>query len=152
MATKVDDSTFVDTNTLVYATVPSAPLHGIAGAAVTELRESGGMIWISRQVIREYLAVMTRSQIFAQPPSVQSLLEQIKAFEGWFRVADDNAAVTEQLVALLKAVPMAGKQIHDANIVATMLTYRVSRLSTNNVEDFLRFRDFIVVVPLRPNR
>ena len=38
-----------------------------------------------------------------------------------------------------------GKQIHDANIVATMLRYGVLALLTCNPEDFLRFKTLITI-------
>ena len=41
-----------------------------------------------------------------------------------------------------------GKQVHDANIVATMRVHSVPRLLTHNVRDFARFGAVIEVVPL----
>jgi hypothetical protein len=38
--------------------------------------------------------------------------------------------VTETLIALCRAIPMGGKKIHDANIVATMLAHGTRRLLT----------------------
>ena len=42
-------------------------------------------------------------------------------------------------MALCRGVPAAGRQIHDANIVATMLAHRTRRLVTFNVADFRRY-------------
>ena len=56
--------------------------------------------------------------------------------------------MTAQLLHLLSSVQVAGKQVHDANIVATMLTYGVPKLLTNNTADFARFGHLITVVPL----
>ncbi len=43
---------------------------------------------------------------------------------------------------------MGGKQAHDANIAATMLTHGIPRLLTFNAADFRRFDPLIeVVVP-----
>ena len=64
MATMAASAVFLDTNVLVYATVASAPLHLIAAEAIERLEQEGGELWISRQVIREYLAVLTRPQTF----------------------------------------------------------------------------------------
>jgi hypothetical protein len=41
-----------------------------------------------------------------------------------------------------------GKQVHDTNIVATMLTHGVNRLLTHNVADFVRFSQEITVIPM----
>lgn len=51
---------FVDTNVLVYATVSNLPAHEDAVAALLELEADQDGVCISRQVIRELLAVLTR--------------------------------------------------------------------------------------------
>jgi len=41
--------------------------------------------------------------------------------------------------------------VHDANIVATMLTYGIDTLLTLNIDDFKRFADKIMLLnPLKP--
>lgn len=49
-------------------------------------------------------------------------------------------------MALCREVPAAGRQIHDANIVATMLAHGAQDLVTFNVADFLRYGDRIEVL------
>ena len=44
---------------------------------------------------------------------------------------------------LVRRYQVRGKRIHDANIVATMMTHGVSRLATYNVKDF-DFREVIL--------
>ena len=36
-----------------------------------------------------------------------------------------------------------GKQVHDANIIATMKVYGIPALLTRNTEDFERFREVV---------
>jgi len=67
-----------------------------------------------------------------------------------FHVAEDGPGVTAHLLALLERVTVGGRQVHDANTVATMLAHGISRLLTNNPGDFKRFAAFITVVPLIP--
>jgi predicted nucleic acid-binding protein len=43
---------------------------------------------------------------------------------------------------------VAGRQVHDANIVATMLANGITRLLTFNVADFRRFAALISVETL----
>ena len=45
---------------------------------------------------------------------------RVRYLESHFLVADDTAAVTDQLVKLMAAFQIGGKQVHDANIVASM--------------------------------
>jgi predicted nucleic acid-binding protein len=99
-------------------------------------------IWISRQVIREYLVTKTRPQAFENLPRA-TLLEQIEQFTERFEVADDTSAATERLLQLLANYKLGGKQVHDANIVAAMQTYGIPALLTHNTKDFERFGDAI---------
>lgn len=145
MASLAAEPVFVDTNILVYAGVGSAPLHAEALNAIQALHQA---VWISRQIVREYLAVLSRAQSFTQPVSSQVLAQQVRQFERRFQVADDTAAVTEALLDLIERFPIGGRQMHDGNVVATMQVYGVPRLLTHNVGDFARFGQLITVVPL----
>ena len=145
MAATGAERVFVDTNVLVYATVASAPAHAAARRALAEYRTAGAELWISRQVLREYVAVLTRPQTYARPAPIAAVAADVRSFERQFRVADDTGAVTAQLLQLLEDVSAGGKQIHDANIVATMLVHNVHTLLTANEVDFARFLPRIVV-------
>ena len=96
------------------------------------------------------LQFVTRPQTFSLPLSAQAVATDIQTFTTQFHVADESAAVTAQLVQLIQLVAVGGKQIHDANIVATMLVHGVSQLLTHNVDDFARYSSFITVQPLIP--
>ena len=59
---------------------------------------------------------------------------------------EDGPRVTEMLIARCRDVPAGGGQVHDANIVATMLTHGERRLLTFNDADFRRYSDRIEMV------
>lgn len=111
---------FIDTNILVYATNISAPFHADAAQALKTMRSEGANLWISQQVIREYIATVTRPQTYSQAVPVEFVIEQINRLVTEFAVADGTGEVLRKLLVLLRDVPTAGKQIHDANIVATI--------------------------------
>ncbi|MCP4935599.1 MAG: PIN domain-containing protein [bacterium] len=139
----MDDSPlFIDTNILVYANIIETPFHEQALAAINTAHDAGRAIWISRQVIREYLVTLTRPQVFENLPRA-TVLEQIDQFFERFQVADDTAAVSEQLIKLMGDFKIGGKQVHDANIVASMLAYDIPCLLTHNVKDFQRFEEVV---------
>jgi predicted nucleic acid-binding protein len=148
MTTTNDNAVFLDTNILVFADVIRAPLHAAAHHAVRSRMASRANLWISRQVLREYLSVMTRAQYFAAPLSPEVAGDRARAFGDLFRVADETPQVTAVLLRLLRDIGARGRQIHDANIVATMLTCGVPTLLTDNVSDFRRYESLITVVPL----
>jgi predicted nucleic acid-binding protein len=51
---------FLDTNVLVYASLALSPFHAAATERLAALEGDGVDLWVSRQVLREYLAAMTR--------------------------------------------------------------------------------------------
>ncbi|MCU7850554.1 MAG: type II toxin-antitoxin system VapC family toxin [Candidatus Thiodiazotropha sp. (ex Lucinoma kastoroae)] len=136
---------FVDTNVLIYANVSTAPFHGQALNSIETAFQSERPLWISRQVLREFIAAHTRSQTFAQPSTPDVVIERVQYLEEQFQVADDTAAVTEQLIKLLRGHKIGGKQVHDANILATMLAYDIPCLLTHNIKDFKRFGEIIQI-------
>lgn len=139
---------FVDTNVLLRATITQFPLHEQARKLIRDQIEDAAELWISRQVIREYISQATRPQLFMKPMTIERVEEQITIMRALFKIADENETVTANLLALLKEYATGGKQVHDANIAATMLTYGINTLLTANVEDFRRFDDKIMIVPL----
>ena len=145
MATMDDKPLFIDTNILVYANVAAAPFHDQALNAIKTAHQSVRPMWISRQVLREFIAARTRPQTFSQISSPDVVIERIRYFEERFQVADDTASVTGQLLKLMENFKVGGKQVHDANIVATMLVYDISCLLTHNAKDFQRFGELIKI-------
>lgn len=142
---------FVDTNVLIYANVADAPLHSVALSAIVSRYAAGVDIWISRQILREYLSVITRMNIQSPIPKPASLFtNRIRFFETHFQVVEETPQVTEKLLSLIEQFPVGGSQIHDANIVATMQVYGIRHLLTHNVSDFERFSEVITILPLVP--
>ena len=140
---------FVDTNILLRATIEGFPLYEEAKRLIYAQREAGIELWVSRQVIREYIAQATRPQSFAKPLPMERVDRQIRIISTLFKVADETAQVTNHLLKLLKEIPSGGKQVHDVNIIATMLTFGIGSLLTLNIEDMKRFAGKIVIVPLK---
>jgi len=138
---------FVDTNVLVNARFTDAPHHAAARASLENANSNSEPLRISRQILREYLAVVTRPQSWSVSIVRDDALADVDRFAAAFEVLEDGPVVTDLLVSLCRKTPVGGKQIHDANIVATMLAYGERRLLTFNVADFRRFADHIELVP-----
>jgi predicted nucleic acid-binding protein len=137
---------FVDTNVLLRAIIPTLSLHNQAEALIQSMWEEDTELWISRQIIREYLVQATHQNSFNPPLTVEQVISQLDVIQTLFRIADETADVTAQLLALLKQYPTRGKQVHDTNIVATMLVHEIPTLLTINVSDFKRFDDKISLI------
>ncbi len=137
---------FVDTTVLVNARFIEAPDHEAARASLESAIEKPEALRISRQILREYLAVVTRPQAWPVAISRDDALDDLNRFAAAFEVLEDGPVVTDRLIALCRQTPVGGKQIHDANIVATMLAYGERRLLTFNTADFRRYADRIELV------
>ena len=143
MTTRVER--FVDTNVLLAATAAVRPGH-VEALAFLESGFGDRTLFLSGQVIREYLSVATR------PATVNGLglaqkdaLANVRQFLDRSHYLREDEAVRDALVGLLAAVPCLGKQVHDANIAATMMAHHVFKLATLNPADFTRFAAWIEV-------
>lgn len=146
--TMVGSPLFIDTNVLVYATIVTSPFHAQALRAINRREQAKLNLWISRQVLREYLATLTRPPIASNRVTFATIAAEVQSFEERFRVGDENRDTTTRLLGLIAQHPTGGRQVHDANIVATMLAYGVDQLLTHNVSDFKRFSGLITILPL----
>lgn len=142
------DKAFVDTNILLRAMIPRMNQHTEAEALIQKMWEDDIELWISRQVIREYLVQATHPRSFDPELTIEQVMSQVEIIVTLFRVADETPEVTRQLLALLKSHPTRGKQVHDANLVATMLVYEIDTLLTLNVDDLKRFENVINLISL----
>jgi predicted nucleic acid-binding protein len=143
MTTAAADPIFLDTNILVYASVDSSPFYDRARTAIARYEARQTPLWISRQVMREFLATLARPSVGIP---IAELTAAVRQFATRFQVAEDGPLVTTQLLTLLESG--YSTQIHDTNIVATMMTVGVRHLLTNNPDDFAPFVSFITVLPL----
>ena len=139
---------FVDTNVLVYASQKQSAHYSRAMSALEHARQDRLELWISRQILREYLATVTRPQRDMPALPSADALADVGRLSRAFNIAEDGPEVFDELCRLLARIPIGGKQVHDANIAATMLAYGIPRLLTFNEADFRRFGTLIeVVVP-----
>jgi predicted nucleic acid-binding protein len=150
-AAAAPEPVFVDTNVLVYAAIPAFPLHVDAKTRLTGLEANGAPLWISRQTLREYLSALSRPSTYTPPIPMTSLIADVSTLLSRFQVVEDGPAVTSALLTILAAVTCGGKQVYDANIVATMTTRSIRRLLTHNVSDFVRFSTWVDILPLVPS-
>ena len=137
---------FLDTNLFIPARFDAAPAHALARAALNRAERSGEVLCISRQVMREYLAAATRPQAWSAPLPMSRALADLSWMGEVYEVLEDGPHVMDVLTRLGRDIPMGGKQVHDANIVATMLAYGERRLLTFNIRDFRRFAAHIEVL------
>ena len=86
------------------------------------------------------MVVMTRLGIVEKPLSSKQATEDAEQWGSIFQIADETEEVTKILVDLVKSYDIKGKNIHDTNIVATMMVNQIPTLFTLNTDDFKKFK------------
>lgn len=86
----MNKSIFVDTNVLVYAETKTSPFYQSAKQKLNHYLNLHDNLWISRQVIREYMAKLSRSQNFSNPVPANQLAADIHKFTQIFSVLNNN--------------------------------------------------------------
>jgi predicted nucleic acid-binding protein len=149
-----DRAVLVDTNVLLSATAPLRPLHHAALIVLNDWPNRGTLLATSGQILREYLVVATRPrEVNGLGLGVEDALANVSAFRRRMRLLPENEETWDRLQALLARYGCQGKQIHDANLVATALASDVGKLVTGNARDFVRFSSDVEVIDLaRVNR
>jgi predicted nucleic acid-binding protein len=137
---------FIDTNVLVHAASPDAPDRERARVALANVAKESDGLCISRQILREFVAVITRPQMWSKAKSPAEAAMAALKLAADFEILEDGAAVWDEFVGLCRRFSFGGRQVHDANIVATMLAHGERRLLTFKGADFRRFDEVIEVV------
>jgi predicted nucleic acid-binding protein len=143
------DRIMLDTNVLLAATDEGRAEHGDALTILNEWPAGDTTLCTSGQILREYLAVATRpaeqNGLGLKPADAVSNARAIRMRTAFLA---EDAKVADRLLGLLADVECDGKQVHDANVIATMLAHGVGTIVTMNVEDFSRFERYVSLVKL----
>lgn len=155
MATKVADLVTVpgrvllDTNVLLAATDEGRPEHRDALSVLNDWAAASDCLCVSGQVLREYLTVATRpADRNGLGLKLPDALANVRAIRERTTLLAEDPRVTDRLLGLLADVECLGKQVHDANLVATMLVHGIGSIVTMNLADFARFERHISLIRL----
>ena len=130
----------LDTNVLLAATDESRAQHDQALRIVNDWPGRGTTLYTSGQIMREYLAVATRpTEKNGLGMTLADALANVRAFRARTSLLAEDGKVADRLLTLLDDIACGGQQIHDANVVATMLVHGIDTIVTINLVDFTRF-------------
>lgn len=121
----------------------NAALHYVAAGAVRELHRRGEVLHITPQVMVEFRNIATR------PTAINGLglsavdTEVLAAtFEVRFPLLAETPDIFPAWKALVGALGVIGKQVHDARLLAVCHVHGMSHLLTFNVAHFARLATF----------
>jgi len=130
----------LDTSVLLAATDESRAQHDQALRIVNDWPGRGTTLYTSGQIMREYLAVATRpTEKNGLGMTLADALANVRAFRARTSLLAEDGKVADRLLTLLDDIACGGQQIHDANVVATMLVHGIDTIVTINLVDFTRF-------------
>lgn len=133
----------VDTNVLLAATDTSRASHP---AALDFLNLDERRLALTPQIVREYLAVSTRPlDVNGLGLSGAAAVANLGELLGDMVMLSEDGSTSRALFDLIVADSAAGKQVHDANVVAVALTHGAVAIVTDNVRHFSRFQHLIEV-------
>lgn len=136
----------VDTDVLLAATDRSRAAHA---ASTTFLNDDERRLALTPQIVREYLAVATRPrEANGFGLAAADAVANVRQFLDDMDLLSEDAVTTAGLMALIEGQAAAGRQVHDANIVAVALAHRASTIVTDNTRHFARFDQVIAVESL----
>jgi predicted nucleic acid-binding protein len=137
----------VDTNVLVYATVDAAPLCDESRLWMAALQRQNAELCVTPQICREYLVVLTGDPVFDRDFTSAEALDVLAQLRKSLRLLFSSQEALDELFRLVRQYEVAGKRIHDANIVAVMGTKEISHLATYNRQDFAQFDAITLLSP-----
>ncbi len=133
----------LDTSILARLANGTDSQHAVASRAVLELYRRGEVLHLTPQVMVEFRNVATR------PVAVNGLgLSAVGAeaeattFEGRFPLLAETPDIYPAWKALVSALGVIGKQVHDARLVAVCHTHGLTHLLTFNLSHFVRMAGF----------
>lgn len=140
----------VDTSILGRVANVNDAMYSVATGAVLELHRRGETLHVSPQVMIEFRSVATRpiavNGLGLSPTETETLAA---TFESRFPLLQETPAVYPAWKAIVAALGVIGKQVHDARHVAFCHVNAVTHVLTFNVPHFSRLATFgqgVVVV------
>jgi predicted nucleic acid-binding protein len=138
----------VDTNVLLRSIDDASVTQLVAQHGLLALRNNGETLFIFPQNLIEFWAVATRPTANnGLGWSIDRTAEELASLKHLFTVLADADAIFSEWEKLVVRHRVAGKQAHDARLVAAMLVHGVTHLVTVNAADFERYSEITIVNP-----
>lgn len=137
---------FLDTSLIVAATVEAHPSHVAAAEFIDDAVSRATVLYISPQICREFLVVLTRQPVSGRTFTVAEAHSALSVWMTGCEILEEGEAVLLECLELARRYGVHGKQVHDCNIAATLIVHGVPTLATRNPSDFKRYKDEISIV------
>ena len=141
-------SYLADTNLLLRLADPNSKQHIVAIQALARLLGQSDEVYLTPQNFIEFWAVATR------PVEANGFgwnngrtAREVAELQERFPLLSDSPDIFARWLELVKQLPIHGKRVHDARLVAVLQTHTVEHLITFNISDFAGFPSLSLVDP-----
>ena len=133
-------SYLADTNVLLRLADPASEQHAVATQALARLLSQGDEVDVTPQNFIELWAVATRPvEANGFGWTSERTAKEVTDLQERFPVLPDSPEVFMRWFELVKRLPVHGKRVHDARLVAVLQAHAVEHLVTFNPSDFAVF-------------
>lgn len=139
----------LDTNILCRAAQPWHVQHRAAVDAMDAVQRRGDVLCLVPQVLYEFWVVASRplaANGLGLPVGVVGA--ELTRLKSVFPLLFDTAAVYSEWERLVTTHQVAGRNAHDARIVAAMAVHGLTHLLTFNTQDFARYPRVTALHPM----
>jgi predicted nucleic acid-binding protein len=133
----------IDTSVLARLANVTDARYAVADTALLELHRRGEVVNLTAQILVEFRSVATRP-IAANGLGLSPLVAETQAgtFEARFPLLPDTPDIYAAWKAIVGALGIIGRRVHDARLVAVCHVYSVTHLLTFNVSHFVPMAAF----------
>ena len=129
---------FVDTNVWIALAVHDHPFHEQATSTLVRLVAEHTQLFISGQILRECAGICTIGRGLSRVLTWDEVTTALEVVLALSILLEENEASARMFMRLGATYQIQGRQVHDANIVAVMISRGLSHLLTFNPGDFRR--------------
>jgi len=138
----------IDTNVLLRLVQDSHPMHDDAANSIRKLLAASEELFVLPQILIEFWAVATRPATYnGLGLTLNETEQELLKLKSIFTLRLDVAIIFAEWETLVKHRGVAGRQVHDAHIVAAMLAHGIKNLLTFNIVDFKRYSEITIADP-----
>ena len=129
----------IDSSVLARLANSADPFHAVAAKAVLEVHRRGEVLHVTPQNFVEFRNLATRpTAVNGLGLSPSAAEAKAAVFEATFPLLVETPDIYPAWKALVEALGIIGKQVHDARLVAVCHVHAVTHLMTFNLSHFVR--------------
>ena len=139
----------LDANVLTYAVNADAPQYAASRALLEAADDPSITLYVTSQILCEFYSLIAnprRVVVVSSPTEALGLISAMLALPG-LHVLPTPARAVAGWMKLLERHPVAGGNVFDLQIVATMQANGIDRIYTFNRDDFTVFPELVVLTP-----